>query len=168
MKKPSAILRSVLLALVMVPYLLVVTGVLSNFIAFYHRYSFQAQVIISQQEDLKILALSASEYKKINWIEDGKEFEYFGKMYDVAKMERQGSNYMISCENDSLEDLFLSLWKAAGKSKSKMIPQIQISQPITEFKIKSPINSSEKIGSPAAIFYPSFLAEIIPPPPRVS
>src|ERR1051325_3768376 len=109
MKRPSATLRSFLLALLMIPYLLVVTGALSNYIAFYHRFSFQAQVASSQREDLKIITLSIAEFEKIKLVEEGKEFEYQERMYDVAKIEKQGANYAVFCESDSLEDLFISL-----------------------------------------------------------
>lgn len=167
MKKPSASFRGFLLSLLMIPYLLVVLGVLSNYIALYHRFSFQAKVASSPLEDLKTLTLSKSEFEKIIWIEEGKEFEYQGKMYDVATFEERGNNYVISCESDSLEDLFISLLKSVGKSKSKMIPQIQFSQPIAELEIKAPISTHEKTGSAVANLYSSFLTEIIPPPPRV-
>ena len=168
MKRHSATLQGFLLTLLMIPYLLVVTGALSNYIAFSHRFSFQAQVASSLREDLKTLTLSTSEFKKIKWIEEGKEFEYHEKMYDVAKIEKQGTNFVISCESDSLEDLFISLLKSVGKSKSKMIPQIQFSQPIDELEIKMSTVMPEKTGWTPTNFYSSFLSEIIPPPPRVS
>lgn len=167
MKMRSVTIQRFIVTLLMIPYLLVVLGVLSSYVALYHRFSFQAHVTNSQQADLNTMTLSVAEYQKIKWTEEGKEFEYGGKMYDVAKIARQGADYVITCENDSIEDLFVNWLKSAGKSKSKTIPQIQLSQSIGEIEIKAPINSVDKVRPVLNNFYSSFRAEIIPPPPRV-
>ena len=168
MKKRSVTIRGFVVTLLMIPYLLVVLGFFSSYVALYHRFSFQASVMNSHESDLKTLSLSVAEYQKIEWTEEGKEFEYGGKMFDVAKVEQQGKNYLVTCENDALEDLFVNWMKSAGKTKSKVIPQIQLSQPIEEIEIKVSSSSSGKIGPALNDFYSFFLEEIIPPPPRVS
>lgn len=167
MKKPSVTTRSFLLALLAIPYLLVVLGVLSSYVVFYHRLSFQAVVASSSKEELKTLVLPTSEYEKLRWTEEGKEFEYRGKMYDVAKVEKKAANYVITCENDSMEDLFVNWLKSVSKSKAKLIPQIQFSQPTEKLEFHAFIKTSEKNGQAPCNFYSSFLAEIVPPPPRV-
>lgn len=168
MKKRSVTIQGFVVTLLMIPYLLVVLGVLSSYVALYHRFSFQSYVMTLDESDLKTLTVSVDEYQKIKWIEEGREFEHGGKMYDVAKVERQGANYLVTCENDSLEDLFVNWMKSESKSKSKAIPQIQLSQPIEEIEIKIPTNTLDKLEPLLSNFYSSFLAEIIPPPPRVS
>jgi hypothetical protein len=88
-------------------------------------------------------------------------------MYDVAKIGKQGNHYVIVCESDSFEDLFIGVLKAASKAKSKMVPQIQFSQAIVGLEIKKPVLAFEKVRGIHSDFYLSFLKEIIPPPPRV-
>lgn len=166
MKKPSATFRRTLLLLLIVPYILHMLGMFSSYVAFYHRSAFQMQVA-SKHEELKTLSLSITEFENIKWTEAKKEFEYFGKMYDVAKIEREGTKYLIYCENDSFEDLFINWLKSASKSKSKMLPQIQFVEPIAEFDCALPRGAvtPKRISTN---LYLSFLREIIPPPPRVS
>jgi len=167
MKKPST-LRSVLLLLLIIPYTMSVVGVFSSYFTFYHRSAFQTHVSSLNNQDLHVLVVSVSEFENIEWIENEKEFEYNGKMYDVAKIEHQGDKYQIYCENDFLEDLLITLLKTGGKSKCKVNPSIQFIESLPDFQCNNFEPESKEEKRVIHNFYYSIFQELITPPPRLS
>lgn len=167
MKNRSVTFRRFLPALLIVPYLAYLVGMFSPYISFFHRSTFQARVVELNQESLTTLVVSSAEFEKIKWTEAHKEFEYFGKMYDVSKIEQNGNQYSIYCENDSFEDLFIDWLKSASKSKSKVMPQIQFVEPLVDFEC---MQSFQNIAYHDCFEkgYLSILRELISPPPRFS
>ena len=59
----------------------------------------------------------------MEWIEEGKEFEFNGKLYDVSKIKRSANGFQVYCVNDSLEESFIAMfdqWKKSDSSGSKV------------------------------------------------
>ncbi len=167
MKKPSA-MRKILLGFLILLYTLSSLGVFSSYFSFYFRPHFRAQVSLAKKDELKTLSLTASEFENINWIEINKEFEYQDKMYDVAKIEKEGSGYLIYCENDSLEDLFFNWLKSESKSASKVIVQIHFFEPINYFECSPVVLTNEVAINTFTNLYLSITQELVTPPPRLS
>jgi len=98
-------------------------GVFSTFYLGVHRYSFQEFVVESIPPDTEDLFFSEIDFKKIEWIEDGREFELSGKLYDVSKIEKTANGFHIYCVNDSLEENFIAMfdqWKKSNSPSSKI------------------------------------------------
>ncbi len=165
MKKPST-LRTILLTLLIIPYTLGVFSIFSSYFNFYYRPAFQTQIATSKKEELKILTFDSKELAKINWVEVNKEFEFEGKMYDVAKIEKKGSGVLIYCDNDTLEDLFINWLKTGGKSISKIIMQVHFFEPIAYFECTLSEWKCERPNNFYSDHYLSVISELITPPPR--
>jgi hypothetical protein len=90
-------------------YLVGTMGIFSTYYTVHHRTAFQAQVRQEQHPGTLELVFSESDFARIQWIEEQTEFEWNGKLYDVAAIKRVDGNIVIRCENDSLEELLLSL-----------------------------------------------------------
>ncbi|GHN01520.1 hypothetical protein WSM22_30090 [Cytophagales bacterium WSM2-2] len=143
-----------------------VIGIFSSYLTFYHRSSFQTQVITSKQEDIQVFTFSKSEFDSIVWEETNREFELEGKMYDVARIEYKDNKYFVYCENDYMEDLLISMLKTTGKSKCKMNPAIQFFEPVGELICESCFSKSQQEEHVVTNFYRSLLPEAVAPPPR--
>jgi hypothetical protein len=62
------------------------------------------------KEDLVIITIEQHQKGEIIWKEEGSEFIYRGKMYDVVRQNSEGSSILYECISDSQEDqLFASL-----------------------------------------------------------
>jgi hypothetical protein len=105
MKKRSSIH---LLGLTML-YMLGTMGIFSSFYTLHHRTVFQSLVKSAHESGLEEVVVTEAEYRAIQWIEKDTEFEWKGKLYDVAAITRSNGNVIIQCENDSLEEMLLSL-----------------------------------------------------------
>lgn len=63
-------------------------------------------------------------------MDEGKEFEWNDKLYDVSKIEKTKTGFQIYCVNDSIEESFIAVidqWKKNnspnGKTKTIFQPQ---------------------------------------------
>lgn len=116
MKKRSSIH---LLGLTML-YMVGTMGIFSSYYTLHHRTTVQSRVKSAGESALEVVILTEAEYQNIQWIDKETEFEWKGKLYDVASITRANGNVTIQCENDSLEEMLLSLVnpdkeKAGGK-----------------------------------------------------
>src|SRR5579871_5960796 len=161
MKKASARISSLItLAL----YASIITGV-SSYFSFFHKASFQQIIKTSDHDELTVLHLTSKEFSALEWEDQGKEFEYQGKMYDVAKVETTPTGYLIHCENDVLEDLFLNWMKSETKSKSNGMAQVQFCSPVIKCCFTFELASTKFFHYDDAI-YSSIIPESVTPPPR--
>ena len=77
-------------------------------------------LIRAQQKSLKIQELKFSKYeymKKLNW-KDEKEFEYNGRMYDVASIRINKDNITICCVRDENEEMLISNFEKMHRRNS--------------------------------------------------
>ena len=98
-------------------------GVFSNLYLSLHRTSFQEFVAESAPSDIEKLFFSVTDFSKIDWIEEDREFELNGKLYDVSKIEQTARGFDIYCVNDSLEEGFIAMfdqWKKSNSPSSKV------------------------------------------------
>jgi len=68
--------------------------------------------------------------RELNWKEEN-EFEYNGEMYDVAKIEKTGSDIFIYCIRDEMEEQLISNFEkvtGTNSEKDKIASSPQISQ----------------------------------------
>src|SRR5436190_16687664 len=86
-------------------------GLFTSWFTGHHRQYFQAQVKQTKDADLEKLFFSFEEYESIDWVEDGSEFEWKGKMYDVSHIEKTERGYEVVCENDELEEAIIAFLK---------------------------------------------------------
>jgi hypothetical protein len=105
-------------------------GVFSTLFLSLHRSSFQEFVVESVPSNAEKLFFSLTDFSKIGWIENGKEFEFNNKLYDVSKIERTTQGFYVYCVNDSVEESFIAVldqWKKNNSpgSKAKTIFQPQ-------------------------------------------
>jgi hypothetical protein len=98
-------------ALLVLLYAVGTAGLFTSWFTSYHREAFQAQVKQAKASDLQRLFFSHDEYGTIEWIEDGAEFEWKGKMYDVSHIEKTSRGYEVLCENDELEEVLIAFLK---------------------------------------------------------
>jgi len=166
MKKPSAI-QGILLGFLITLYTLSSLGVFSSYFSFYYRPNFKTQISLKKQEELKTLSLTASEFKNVKWTEVDKEFEYQDKMYDVAKIEKNGHGYLIYCENDTFEDLFFNWLRSESKSASKGFVQILFFEPIAYLEFNPFVRTNEWAKNNFSNLYLSIPRELTTPPPRL-
>ena len=55
------------------------------------------------------LFFNEQEYSSIKWYDDRTEFEWQGRMYDVAGISKEKDGYSVLCKNDAMEEMLLSL-----------------------------------------------------------
>lgn len=132
-----------------------------------HRNSFQEEIEM-RSNGIQILKLHSVEFKKIEWIEKGREFNWFGKLYDVKGIKKTSSGFEIECVNDEGEEsliAFFEVWKKNfpfGNSKLKLDPPFVFFYPIVE--------RSEVFLKPTAPcvvqYYYLEVADLIPHPPE--
>jgi hypothetical protein len=165
----KAIIHRAIFPSLLLPYLISLVGMFSTYFAFFHRDSFQVEVRNSDENELKTLSFTPEEFESLVWTDGQKEFERGGKMFDVAKIERQGKNYVIYCENDFLEDVLIAFLKTSGgKSKSKGIAHVQFIEPIPDFKINSISANGHQTNDFQSDLYRFTLLEKSTPPPRLA
>jgi len=162
-----AIIQRAVFPSLLLPYLISLIGMFSSYFAFFHRDHFQLAVVQEEESKLKSLSFTSEEFLALKWTDGQKEFEFEGRMFDVAQIKRQGTSYVIYCENDFLEDLLVDFLKTTGgKTKTKGIAQVQFVQPIPDFSV-SPIAVSSRRKRPTDLnSYHSLFPEISTPPPR--
>ena len=98
-------------------------GVFSTFYPDLHRISFQELVIESNSSNTEKLFFPVSDFFKIEWLEDGREFEFKGRLYDVSKIEQTAEGFQVYCVNDSLEENIIAMfdqWKKSNSPSSKV------------------------------------------------
>ena len=106
------------------------TGTLSLFTASYrgyHQINFQQKVI--ETETTETIFFTATQFASLSWMEEGREFTWQNKLYDVKKIVKTPLGYRVYCENDSVEELLLSFLKSlkremeGGKTNMNLQPQ---------------------------------------------
>lgn len=146
-------------------------GIFSTYYTQYHRDSFQLRVKETRAEELVKLVFSPQEFESIDWKEQGTEFEWQGKMYDVSKISKTDKGYIILCEHDSLEELlltFLNVSKAhkegSGNKKGNPQPQFLYTKEVSELFVGHP--DPRKYFSMHASLYCSICLGTSSPPPK--
>ncbi len=102
------------------------------------------------------LELIELDVNAVNWVEEGKEFQYNGEMYDVVKQERKGSRLVFHCINDHeenalLRDLSKKIWEQNDPSSRN--------SSTTFFKV---LPVSWFYAEPVAITFPQFATPSLP------
>jgi hypothetical protein len=143
-------------------------GMFTSYFAFFHRLNFQAQVKTEKIDRLKKLTFTETEFKNIKWEEVNKEFQYKGKMYDVASIELSKDGYIIHCENDFMDDLLVGFLKSSEQKNKSKIPQLQLSEPVSIIQLPPRTLSLSSKGVFYQLDYSSFPLDSIYPPPRFS
>lgn len=164
--KRHLIVRSLFSVLLIAAFLLSMMGVFSSYFAFFHRINFQTEIRSKKTTDLLSFSFTESEFKALQWEEVNREFQFKGKMYDVSSIEQKDGHYIIHCENDSIEDMLLSLLKLPGqKSKSKS-PQLQISEATEVIQLPLQHVSATTVETHYSVTLPFVSLESLSPPPR--
>ena len=157
--------------LLIIMYAVGTVGIFTTYYTYHHRLFFQASIKESKDEELQNLFFTREEYESIEWIDDETEFEWHGKLYDVSKIYETRGGYMIVCENDSLEEMLMALFKATqgGEQRhglEKGNPQPQFFCAIFSVLIASPSSGEERRLHERQSFYDSIQPEISSPPPK--
>jgi hypothetical protein len=167
MKKTK--IRRFIFPVLMVPYIISMMGMFTSYFTFIYRTNFQSTVSALKEDRLERMVLSSTEFEKTRWTDGKKEFERDGKMFDVARIERQGDSYFIYCENDSMEDLLISYLRTNGsKTKITLIFHVPYFEPIQKFDYPNSTLSLVKLNPFTINLYVSVPDELNTPPPRIS
>jgi ABC-type lipoprotein release transport system permease subunit len=165
--KRSAFLRPFFTFLLLAVFAFSMIGVFTSYFSFLHRQSFQEEVKHHRKDELKSFSFSENDFKKIKWEEVNKEFEYHGKMYDVASIQFENDVYTVYCQSDLIDDMLIGFLKSSGQKSKSKTPQLQLSQPVASLELKS----FPKISTSTISFYaesiPSVSIEGVSPPPRI-
>ena len=165
----KAKIRRFIFPLLLVPYLIGMMGMFTSYFTFFHRTNFQSAVTALKDDRLERIVFSATQFEKTRWTDGRKEFEHDGKMFDVARIERQGDYYFVYCENDSLEDLLIGYLRANGsKTKNAVIFHVQFFEPLRIFDCNIAALRLVRPNPTATDLYRSIPQELNTPPPRIS
>ena len=161
--------RLFLLLSLLIPFAVSTIAFFSSSFAVFHRTDFQLSLKTASNNELKTLIFSTKEFNQVKWTVAEKEFEQDGKMYDVARIEKNGNAYLVYCKNDSLEDLLLNYFKTAGaKTKSKFILHGLFFEERTLLVCKEPHSILIRPFGYNHSFYRSIPEELTTPPPKKS
>lgn len=114
LKQSISILLTLLMFLNASSYILIYVGRLAT-----HRWKINV-VINSQRNSLNIqeLKFTREEYEsKLRW-KDEKEFEYNGRMYDIAGVKETGDNIIVYCVRDKKEETLISNYEKLHRTNS--------------------------------------------------
>lgn len=68
----------------------------------------EAKECMVENNNIKKLILSVSDYNSLKWTEENKEFSFHHEMYDVESMKKSGDNYVINAYADDPETELIS------------------------------------------------------------
>jgi hypothetical protein len=145
--------------------------VFTTFYREHHQVAFQQEVIGSEEKEVEKFFFTTTQYASLSWIEEGLEFEWHDKMYDVYKIVKTTNGYWVYCENDGFEELLISVLKSLKKDMDgglqNLNPQPQFYQTIETYSPSS-INSFHKKTLNVGYFtsYKSISSSIPSPPPK--
>lgn len=108
---------------------------------------------------------------KLNWLKEGKEFKYNGKMYDIVSTKEIDGKLFLYCRNDSEEEeLFNNICSLIKKNISnKHILTFHISTFVKfESKIILPPPIKKAVINIKQINYKGAFPSIPEPPPRLT
>jgi hypothetical protein len=149
------------------PYLASMMGVTAFYFGYQYRHFFQELIRSSDEDQLKVLTFSTTEFQSIQWTEENREFTLDGKMYDVARVEQKNDVYTVYCEHDAFEDAVISWMKVNGeKSTTKSNSIISFFEIVPVFDCEPGLMELRKSGTQSYCFYSSFEPEVNTPPPR--
>lgn len=155
-------------------YLLTSLGSLTPYWTILHQASYRLRVRRGEFKKLTTFSFTAQEYETLEWERRGEEFEYGGKMYDVASIEKTAEGYTIKCKHDQTESLIRRLLEGRKNkqknSNSKKRPTLKYTSEFINGSaiIKPNILSSLKrqyIGLHQ--FYKTISQDIESPPPEL-
>mgnify|MGYP001366550868 CR=1 FL=1 len=117
-----------------------------------YKKNFRLQILNNITSDnIEILVIPDNEmhskHTPFRWMESD-EFKYYGKMYDVIKHEKQGTNNIFYCINDKNEEqLFVRFEDFIKHGETSNLPYQQKSRSIISTIIKDAVNNPQKLGS---------------------
>jgi hypothetical protein len=162
-------IRRFIFPVVLMPYIISMMGMFTSYFTFFYRTNFLSTVTALKDDKLERLVLSSTEFENTKWTDGKKEFERNGKMFDIARIERQGDFYFVYCENDSLEDLLISYLKTNGsKTKITLIFHLHFFERIQKFDCSNAPLGLVKRDPRTINLYRSVPDELNTPPPKVS
>ncbi|HEV8511799.1 MAG TPA: hypothetical protein VGQ59_00890 [Cyclobacteriaceae bacterium] len=162
-------IKAIILFVLLVPYAISMIGMFTSYFSFFYKNNIQAVVSSLEEDKLELLILSSSDFEKIRWTDNEREFEREGKMFDVSRIESHDGSYFIYCENDLFEDLLVNYLNAPGsKTKSTQIFQAQFFEPLKQFNCNDATISNIDQNFFSANLYVSVPHELKTPPPKVS
>ncbi len=127
------------------------------------------------ENELSVFSFNKTEYSKLKWEKENKEFHYENSMYDIVKkLTDENGNIILYCINDKQENqLFAHLEEMVQKNSSndktplkifKLLSNIVVSQKINfAFVPEKEKNSYSEFQS----FFSSFIGKIPAPPPKL-
>jgi hypothetical protein len=68
----------------------------------------EAKECMAENNNIKKLVLSVSDYNSLKWTEEHKEFSFHNEMYDVANVQKSGDYYIINVYTDDPETELIS------------------------------------------------------------
>ncbi len=122
------------------------------------------------ESELTQIEISQNNFDQIEWIENGKEFRYYGKMYDVVKVKTQGQNKVYYCINDIKEKQLIARFNKNNKDQ-KNTKKI-INQTLNDKYFPKKCQSLNSINPTVIVYagyflnYKSEIIRIPSPPPR--
>ncbi len=138
----------------------------------HHQLVFQQEVIASEEKEVEIIFFTTSQYSSLSWMEEGREFEWQNKMYDVNKIVKTNNGYWVYCENDGFEEILISFLKSLKKdmdgSSQNLNPQPQChpTNLIYSSSSSTSVYKKKKTNSNYFSSYQSISSSIPSPPPK--
>jgi hypothetical protein len=128
------------------------------------------------ENQLDVLVFNAAEFDSnnsgIEWEEEGKEFRYRDKLFDVVKIEQTGNSVKIYCINDVKEEKLLKMYcEYINYDLSQNHKMVYLLSKIPGYYFQNFINISpsfkgESFKILCIISYKNIIREILTPPPR--
>jgi len=123
------------------------------------------------KKDLSLIIISSKNKKYLTWIEENKEFNYKGAMYDVVKIETKNSKTYYYCINDIKENDLIVNYTRHNRRRSKTI--LKLRKVLTnkyfpeKYSISIPFSKADVYYSDNLQIYISIYIETFSPPPQV-
>lgn len=97
-------------------------GLFSSYLVLVRHAWFQYKVRSAAASQLHKLVLSPEEFSLLHWVEEEKEFDLNGKLYDVSGIERQPNQIIIRYSEDAFETLLTEIWSSLTDQNGTPLP----------------------------------------------
>lgn len=155
-------------------YILTSLGSLAPYWTMLHQSTYRLRVRRGEFEKLTTFKFTKQEYDQLEWERKGEEFEYGGKMYDVASIEKTDEGYTVKCKYDQAESLIRKLMEGQKdkqkNSDSKKRPSLKYTSQFIDGSagIRPAILSSLKRQYAGLhLLYQNIFQDIESPPPEL-
>lgn len=101
----------------------------SSYLLFYHRGQVQSEIRHADDAALQYIDFTAEKFNAIQWTEEGREFEFDGVWYDVARIEKTDSGYRVVVQRDLFEVLLTQFMKSDLNGAQGLALQLTFAPP---------------------------------------